>query len=116
MRAAYPEKHTKKGSPQFCGGPQRVEKVRQRGLFRQNTFSLLANIGVLRAGRAQPLYLLTPAGRFAQQPTGLTLPFGACGAAGETCRETLLRKASESTALFKGYPNGFQCFCSGSSG
>lgn len=21
MRAAYPEKHTKKGSPQFCGGP-----------------------------------------------------------------------------------------------
>ena len=24
-----------------------------------------ANIGVLRTGRAQPLYLLTPAGRFA---------------------------------------------------
>ena len=33
------------------------------GLFRQNTFPLLANIGVLRAGRALPLYLLTPAGR-----------------------------------------------------
>ena len=33
-------------------------------LFRQNKFPLLANIGVLRAGRAQPLYLLTPLGRF----------------------------------------------------
>ena len=98
------------------GGPSVSKKSACGGLFRQNTFPLLANIEVLRAGRAQPLYLLTPAGRFAQQPTGLTLPFGACGAAGETCRETLLRKASESTALFKGYPNGFQCFCSGSSG
>ena len=29
------------------------------------SFRSLANIGVLRAGRAQPLYLLTPAGRFA---------------------------------------------------
>src|SRR5699024_4995352 len=28
-----------------------------------------ANIGVLRAGRAQPLYLLTPAGRVAQSAT-----------------------------------------------
>ena len=28
-----------------------------------------ANIGVLRAGRAQPLYLLTPAGRFALRAT-----------------------------------------------
>ncbi len=28
-------------------------------------FAALANIGVLRAGRAQPLYLLTPSGRFA---------------------------------------------------
>ena len=39
-----------------------------------------ANIGVLRAGRAQPLYLLTPPGRFgpsAQVPTGHTLPSGA---------------------------------------
>ena len=64
-------------------------------------FAALANIGVLRAGRAQPLYLLTPSGRFAafggkcppgtrflsvhlrvalrcaQQPTGLALPSGA---------------------------------------
>ena len=42
----------------------------------------VANIGVLRAGRAQPLYLLTPAGRFgpsAQVPTGHTLPSGASG-------------------------------------
>ena len=40
----------------------------------------LANIGVLRADRAQPLYLLTPPGRFgpsAQVPTGHTLPSGA---------------------------------------
>ena len=29
------------------------------------SFRSLANIGVLRAGRAQPLYLLTPSGRFA---------------------------------------------------
>ena len=63
------------------------EKLGCADLFRQDTFPLLANIGVLRAGRAQPLYLLTPSGRFgpsAQQPTGLTLPIGACGAAGET--------------------------------
>ena len=43
-------------------------------------FRSLANIGVLCAGRAQPLYLLTPSGRFgplAQVPTGHTLPFGA---------------------------------------
>ena len=43
------------------------------------SFLSLANIGVLCAGRAQPLYLLTPPGRFgplAQQPTGLTLPSG----------------------------------------
>ena len=39
------------------------KKSASGGLFRQNTFSLLANIGVLRAGRAQPLYLLTPAAR-----------------------------------------------------
>ena len=51
------------------------------------SFRSLANIGVLCAGRAQPLYLLTPSGRFgplAQQPTGLTLPSGApktCAAA-----------------------------------
>ena len=61
-----------------------------------------ANIGVLRAGRAQPLYLLTPAGRFAlratahradaslrcasgrfgpsaQVPTGHALPFAPAG-------------------------------------
>ena len=49
--------------------PQRVEKSASGGLFRQNTFPLLANIGVLRAGRAQPLYLLTPAGRFALRAT-----------------------------------------------
>ena len=44
------------------------------------SFRSLANIGVLCAGRAQPLYLLTPSGRFgplAQVPTGHTLPFGA---------------------------------------
>ena len=41
--------------------------------------------------------------RFAQQPTGMTLPSGACGAAGKTCRETLLRKASESTAHAAGF-------------
>ena len=37
-----------------------------------------SNIGVLYAGRAQPLYLLTPSGRFgpsAQVPTGHALPF-----------------------------------------
>ena len=39
------------------------------GLFRQNTFHLLANIGVLRADRAQPLYLLTPSDRFALRAT-----------------------------------------------
>src|SRR5699024_11043361 len=67
---------------------------------RAHGFAALANIGVLRAGRAQPLYLLTPPGRFAlratahradaslrraagrfgpsaQVPTGHTLPFGA---------------------------------------
>ena len=31
---------------------------------RAHGFAALANIGVLRAGRAQPLYLLTPPGRF----------------------------------------------------
>ena len=70
---------------------------------RAHGFAVLANIGVLRAGRAQPLYLLTPPGRFAafggkcpqgtrflsahlrvalrfaQQPTGLTLPFAPAG-------------------------------------
>ena len=46
------------------------------------SFRSLANIGVLRAGRAQPLYLLTPAGRFgpsAQVPTEHTLPFAPQG-------------------------------------
>ena len=33
------------------------------------SFRSLANIGVLRAGRAQPLYLLTPPGRFALRAT-----------------------------------------------
>ena len=36
---------------------------------RAHGFAVLANIGVLRAGRAQPLYLLTPAGRFALRAT-----------------------------------------------
>ena len=70
----------------------RVEKVRLRRPFppgcairllsRRLCRQHLANIGVLRAGRAQPLYLLTPAGRFgpsAQVPTGHTLPSGASG-------------------------------------
>ena len=42
----------------------------------------LANIGVLRADRAQPLYLLTPPSRFgpsAQVPTGHALLSGASG-------------------------------------
>ena len=66
------------------------------------SFRSLANIGVLRAGRAQPLYLLTPPGRFAlratahradaslrraagrfgpsaQVPTGHALPFAPAG-------------------------------------
>ena len=38
-------------------------------LRRAHGFAVLANIGVLRAGRAQPLYLLTPAGRFALRAT-----------------------------------------------
>ena len=69
---------------------------------RAHGFAALANIGVLRAGRAQPLYLLTPAGRFAlratahradaslrcasgrfgpsaQVPTGHALPFAPAG-------------------------------------
>ena len=69
---------------------------------RAHGFAALANIGVLRAGRAQPLYLLTPPGRFAlratahradaslrraagrfgpsaQVPTGHTLPFAPAG-------------------------------------
>ena len=36
---------------------------------RAHGFAALANIGVLRAGRAQPLYLLTPPGRFALRAT-----------------------------------------------
>ena len=51
------------------GGPSVSKKSACGGLFRQNTFPLLANIEVLRAGRAQPLYLLTPAGRFALRAT-----------------------------------------------
>ena len=69
---------------------------------RAHGFAALANIGVLRAGRAQPLYLLTPPGRFAlratahradaslrraagrfgpsaQVPTGHALPFAPAG-------------------------------------
>ena len=72
------------------------------------SFRSLANIGVLRAGRAQPLYLLTPAGRFgpsAQQPTGLALPSGA-GRAGslrpwaQTFLKHLAKKAAAS-GLFR---------------
>ena len=64
-----------------CGGLFRrgcAVRLLRRRLCRRH----LANIGVLRAGRAQPLYLLTPAGRFgpsAQVPTGHTLPSGASG-------------------------------------
>ena len=69
---------------------------------RAHGFAALANIGVLRAGRAQHLYLLTPPGRFAlratahradaslrraagrfgpsaQVPTGHALPFAPAG-------------------------------------
>ena len=60
--------------------PQTVKKTFPRGLEGRRSatsifaasadrahrsFRSLANIGVLRADRAQPLYLLTPAGRFA---------------------------------------------------
>ena len=92
--------------------PQSADKVRGAGAFpvaqsralpdgRAHGFAALANIGVLRAGRAQPLYLLTPPGRFAlratahradaslrraagrfgpsaQVPTGHALPLRAC--------------------------------------
>ena len=51
------------------GGLSLSKKSACGGLFRQNTFPLLANIEVLRAGRAQPLYLLMPAGRFALRAT-----------------------------------------------
>ena len=61
-------------------GAQSADKVRGAGAFpvaqsralpdgRAHGFAALANIGVLRAGRAQPLYLLTPAGRFALRAT-----------------------------------------------
>ena len=93
--------------------PQSADKVRGAGAFpvaqsralpdgRAHGFAALANIGVLRAGRAQPLYLLTPPGRFAlratahradaslrraagrfgpsaQVPTGHALPFAPAG-------------------------------------
>ena len=83
---------------------QHVEKVRLRRPFPPGLrrFPLLANIGALHADRAQPLYLLTPAGRFAlratahradaslrraagrfgpsaQVPTGHALPFAPAG-------------------------------------
>ena len=48
------------------------ERVGCRGLpgcSIMRAFLPFANIGVLRAGRAQPLYLLTPAGRFALRAT-----------------------------------------------
>jgi len=94
-------------------GAQSADKVRGAGGFpvaqsralpdgRAHGFAALANIGVLRAGRAQPLYLLTPPGRFAlratahradaslrraagrfgpsaQVPTGHALPFAPAG-------------------------------------
>ena len=94
-------------------GAQSADKVRGAGAFpvaqsralpdgRAHGFAALANIGVLRAGRAQPLYLLTPPGRFAlratahradaslrraagrfgpsaQVPTGHALPFAPAG-------------------------------------
>ena len=53
-------------------GAQSADKVRGQGPSRllNHAHSLpFANIGVLRAGRAQPLYLLTPAGRFALRAT-----------------------------------------------
>lgn len=39
---------------------------------------------------------------FTQQPIGLTLPSGTFDAAGETCKEALLHKPSESTAHISG--------------
>ncbi len=50
-------------SPRRASGPGRsiVAVGTGRAL---RSFRFLANIGVLRAGRAQPLYLLTPPGRF----------------------------------------------------
>ena len=85
------------------------------------SFRSLANIGVLRAGRAQPLYLLTPAGRFAlratahradaslrcasgrfgpsaQQPTGLTLPCAPCGRSQRLGRPPFAAKTAHATA------------------
>ena len=88
---------------------------------RAHGFAALANIGVLRAGRAQPLYLLTPSGRFAlratahradaslrrasgrfgpsaQQPTGLTLPCAPCGRSQRLGRPPFAAKTAHATA------------------
>ena len=57
------------GAPSGRFGPSaQVSRLLNHSRFpngRAHGFAALANIGVLRAGRAQPLYLLTPAGRFA---------------------------------------------------
>ena len=91
-------------------------------------FAALANIGVLRAGHAQPLYLLTPSGRFAafggkcppgtrflsahlrvalrcaQQPTGLTLP--CLHAASGFARSIVAEGAGRAHRSFRGPPSG----------
>ena len=91
----------------------------------------LANIGVLRADRAQPLYLLTPPGRFgpsaqvptghtlpsgapagrcgplAQQPTGLTLPFAPCRGLGQTPGRSIFAEgADRAHRSFRSPPSG----------
>ena len=97
---------------------------------RAHGFAALANIGVLCAGRAQPLYLLTPAGRFAlratahradaslrrasgrfgpsvQQPTGLTLPLRACRGLGRTPGRSIVAEgAGRAHRSFRSPPLG----------
>ena len=94
-----------------------------------------ANIGVLRAGRAQPLYLLTPAGRFAlratahradaslrcaagrfgpsaQVPTGHTLPFAPCRGLGQTPGRSIVAEgAGRAHRSFRSPPSGRFALC-----
>ena len=68
-----PEGRKKRGSPHHPGGLEGrrpATSIFAAGAGRAHrSFRSLANIGVLRADRAQPLYLLTPAGHFALRAT-----------------------------------------------
>lgn len=122
--AHLPIRQTRPGVADKCGVQGGDHPLLHHSRFsdgRAHGFAILANIA-LCADRAQPLDLLTPAGRFgpsAQQPAGLPLPrgapkpyaaaFSASGAGVRRAQETRLSAIRGAGGLSPAQPDFFRC-------